>query len=499
MTIRTSSFVRGLGAGYLTTGINIAFTAISVPLALHYLGKDQFGLWSLAQQIVGYLILLDLGVTSAVSRFIADHKDDVNGGDYGRMLLTGGIVFALQGILIVLAGLVFSIFAPAFFAIPAPFAPDFTNVLMLITFISGFSVFCRSLAAPLWAFHRIDFSYLMGSISLILGLAVLWLGFHFNLGIYSLAISGLPGALLTPVMAFCFCKKNGFYPSSKSGLQMPTLPDIRRVFAFGKDAALVALGSQMVNASQIMIISRFVGLDTAATFSVGTKLYSLGQHLVAKVIGTAAPALTELFVRGEVSKFKARFFDVVSITAFSATLFASALVSGNSAVVSIWTSGVIKWDWWADTLLGALLIATSVTRCLTELFVFRGNLKTVRHIYLAEGLLTIVLSIPAVSYFGFAGLLASALFVHLAVTFFSTSRAIVKAGFPAFQIRNLILKSFSIISLLFILQKDHYLEVPWIFFSIFFFAPLGAFLGWHYLLDGTLRAEIIKAFWARKK
>ncbi|NBW99983.1 hypothetical protein EBR03_10475, partial [bacterium] len=132
MTIRTTSFVRGLGAGYLATGINIAYTAVSVPLALHYLGKDQFGLWSLAQQIVGYLILLDLGVTSAVSRFIADHKDDVNGGDYGRMLLTGGIVFALQGILVVSAGLVFSIFAPAFFAIPAPFATDFTNVLMLI-------------------------------------------------------------------------------------------------------------------------------------------------------------------------------------------------------------------------------------------------------------------------------------------------------------------------------------------------------------------------------
>jgi O-antigen/teichoic acid export membrane protein len=72
VTIRSTSFARGLGAGYLATAINIAYTAASVPLALHYLGKDQFGLWSLSQQIVGYLILLDLGVTSAVSRFIAD-------------------------------------------------------------------------------------------------------------------------------------------------------------------------------------------------------------------------------------------------------------------------------------------------------------------------------------------------------------------------------------------------------------------------------------------
>ena len=150
-------------------------------------------------------------------------------------------------------------------------------------------------------------------------------------------------------------------------------------------------------------------------------------------------------------------------------------------------------------MLGALLIATSVTRCLAELFVFRGNLKTVRHIYLAEGLFTIALSIPAVSYFGLIGLLSSALFVHLAVTFFSTARAVVKTGFPTLHIRYLILKSFLIISLLFILQRVHYWGVPWTFFSIFFFAPLGAFFGWHYLLNGTLRAEIVKAFWVRKK
>ena len=86
MTSRTHNFIRGLGAGYLAIAVNIAYTAASVPLALHYLGKEQFGLWALALQITGYLILLDLGVSSAVSRFIADHKDDVNNSSYGSLL-----------------------------------------------------------------------------------------------------------------------------------------------------------------------------------------------------------------------------------------------------------------------------------------------------------------------------------------------------------------------------------------------------------------------------
>jgi O-antigen/teichoic acid export membrane protein len=497
VTIRSTSFARGLGAGYLATAINIAYTAASVPLALHYLGKDQFGLWSLSQQIVGYLILLDLGVTSAVSRFIADHKDDVNGGDYGRLLLTGAIVFAIQGALIVIVGLVFSIFAPALFSVPTPLASDFTKVLMIISSLAGISIFSRSLSAPLWAFHRIDFSYVMGTVSLLLGFAALWLGFHFGWGIYSFAISGLPAALLCPAMTFYFCRRNGFYPSAKSGWQAPALPDILRVFAFGKDAALMTLGSQMVNATQIMIISRFVGLDAAAIFSIGTKLYSLGQQLVARVVGTAAPALTELFVRGENARFNTRFYDVVSISIFLATMISSFLVIGNSAVVSIWTSRMISWNPLADVLLGALLVGTSVSRCLNELFVYKGNLKTVRHIYFVEGLFSITLSIPAVIRFGLIGLLATTLFVHLAVALSFSLKAAARAFVQAVPIMRLILKSFLILFLMFVcagLSTRLHLERTQAILFIILFAPVGGFLGWSLLLHRSLRTEISHRF-----
>jgi O-antigen/teichoic acid export membrane protein len=497
VTIRRSYFIRSLGAGYFSIAVNIIYTAASVPLALHYLGKDQFGLWSLAQQIVGYLMLLDLGVTAAVSRFIADRKDDVDGGDYGRLLLTGVIVFALQGVLIAVVGLAFSILAPFLFAVPAPLAGEFRNVLILITSLAGLSVFTRSLGAPLWAFQRMDFSYFMGSLTLVLGFASLWLGFCLGWGIYSFAVSGLPAALLCPVITFFFCKKNGFYPSTQKGWQLPSWPDIRKVFVFGKDAALMSLGSQMVNASQIMIISRFVGLDAAATFSVGTKLYSLGQQLVAKVIGTAAPALTELFVRGEASKFKARFFDVVSITIFLATLFATVLVSGNSAVVSIWTSGMMSWTRYADALLGSLLVTTCVSRCLTELFVFRGNLKSVRYIFLLEGMVSVSLALTVAAKFGSFGILFMALLAHLSVTFCFSLRAVAEAFSQANSVSWWILKSFLILSAVFIishaLSQQHITMTCQLLFMLLL-VVLSSGLSWYLLLSRPLRAEVVERF-----
>jgi hypothetical protein len=52
MNRRTYNFIRSLGAGYFAIAVNIVYTVASVPLALHYLGKEQFGLWALAQQII---------------------------------------------------------------------------------------------------------------------------------------------------------------------------------------------------------------------------------------------------------------------------------------------------------------------------------------------------------------------------------------------------------------------------------------------------------------
>jgi O-antigen/teichoic acid export membrane protein len=414
---RTKNFVFGLSASYLATGVNIIYTALSVPLALNYLSKDEFGLWSLAQQIVGYLMLLDLGVSSAISRFIANHKDDVNGGDYGRLLLTGAIVFAFLGAFIVFAGLVFSIFAPTLFSIPPTLGRDFTNTLMVITSFAGFSFALRSLTAPLWAFQRMDILHLMSSLSLVTGFAALWFGFHLGWGIYSLALAPIPGILLSPAISFWISRRGGFYPSPGCWGR-PNWTLFRRIFSFGQDIAWVTLGSQLVNASQIMILSRFAGLDVAATFAVGTKLFTLGQQLAGKIIESSAPGLTEMFVRGDMARFKINFSNIVSATTFVASLGATGLIAINTATVAIWTSGAIHWTLASDALLAGLLIASSLTRCLITRFILAGGYGPVRHIYFVEGCIFIAVAIPATTYYGIVGILTSSLVVHIVTTGF---------------------------------------------------------------------------------
>jgi O-antigen/teichoic acid export membrane protein len=395
--------------------VNIFYTLFSVRLALHYLGKEQFGLWALALQISGYMGLLELGMSSATSRFLANHKDEVNGGEYGSLLLTSGLVFAIQGGGVALAGTAFSFVAPGLFHIPDAQTSDFRWVLVIITSLSGFSIATRSLGGPLWAFQRMDVTNLLAIMTLVVGYGALWLGFSLGYGIYSLAYAGIPTAVLSPLIIGIVCSRNGYYPA-RGSWGRPRWSLFKKLFSFGKDVLLMALGSQLVNASQVMILSRIAGLDAAATFSVGTKFYTMGQQFVGKVLENSAPALTEIFVRGDRERFKERFWNVVSVTAFLATIGAAGLMVGNQLLISVWTSGVIHWNLGADVILAALLIATSLSRCFVGIFGMVGELAPVRYIYFLEGCLFIVTALPAVRYFGVTGVLAASLLAHLAVT-----------------------------------------------------------------------------------
>src|ERR1700689_166956 len=101
---RLKKFTHSLLSGYVALGANCFFTLASVSLALHYLGKLEFGLWALVTQIAGYIALIDLSMSASVGRILIDHKDERQSGVYGSVIKTGALVGLVQGAIMLLGG-----------------------------------------------------------------------------------------------------------------------------------------------------------------------------------------------------------------------------------------------------------------------------------------------------------------------------------------------------------------------------------------------------------
>jgi hypothetical protein len=78
---RIKKFTQSLLSGYLTLAAQALYTFASIPLALHYLSKAEFGLWGLTLEVGAYIALIDAGMGGSVSRVLIDHKDNPASGD----------------------------------------------------------------------------------------------------------------------------------------------------------------------------------------------------------------------------------------------------------------------------------------------------------------------------------------------------------------------------------------------------------------------------------
>ncbi|MBV9674426.1 MAG: oligosaccharide flippase family protein, partial [Verrucomicrobia bacterium] len=294
---RTRRYVAALGTGYIALVVNVICVGVSIPMALHFLNRQEFGLWSVVLQITGYLALLDLGVGQSVARLLVDSKDNVNGGTYGSILKLAALVFAVQASLIALFGLTCGQMVADLMRIPPALSSTFRNLMLGQCLMMAFNFIVTPINLPLWSHQRVDIGNINNVVSFLVNLMFLWLGFVLGLRAYSLLLAYSVSSLVT------------FALNTNSSLKLKLLPDaghwgkldrrrVFEVFAFGRDLFVTNLAGQLISASQIVLVSRFVSLDAAAIWAVCMKSYSMAQQLIFRLSDFSAPGFSEMVVRG---------------------------------------------------------------------------------------------------------------------------------------------------------------------------------------------------------
>ena len=401
---RWHRFFFGAAAGYVTTAANLLYTAFSVPLALYFLPKEEFALWAVVVQICGYLVLLDLGMSSAVSRFLADHKDSVNGGEYGSLIKTGRLVLGIQAAGLLFFAAVCAWVLPSFLEIHETHQAKFKILLAGNAFIQAVGLALRAETAPLWAHQRIDITQWVISFSLLVSFASMTTGFWVGWGIYSYLFGSALGGVVSWVLGLWACHRLCLYPAKGSWGSFQKVLFLRMI-AFGRDVFLMQLGALLCSGSQILLVTKFLGLETAATFAIATKTLTMGQQVIGRILESAAPGLTELFVRGERERFTRRFYQMFSVSLFAATVLAVGLMGGNRNFVALWTHHSVIWSSTGDLLISLILIATVFVRCSQGVFGMSADFSRVRWFALVEGFFFITATLLANEWLSLEGVL----------------------------------------------------------------------------------------------
>jgi O-antigen/teichoic acid export membrane protein len=323
-------------------------------------------------------------MSASVARLLIDHKDNQAGNNYGSLIQTGCLVLFVQGTLLFVVCWLVAPWLAVLLDIPQELQPDFIGLMRWQGATLALNFFTRIFGTLLYAHQRIDLGCYIQTGAFAVNLVALWWFFHCGHGVYSLVWSGLVNVAVVSIGSWFSCWRLGFFPV-RGSWGRPSRKMFDELFSYGKDLFLMALGGQMIVASQTMIITRQLGLEAAALWAVGTKAYNLVWQLIWRTADASNPGLAEMLARGEETKLRDRYRTVVTLSTSFAAFCAVAYVLCNSPFVTVWTSNKFSWKTINDVFLGACLLVGAIIRCCSGLVGTTKEIRFMRYIYFIEG------------------------------------------------------------------------------------------------------------------
>ena len=330
-------------ASALAKVIAVATALISVPLTLHYLGPERYGLWMTISSLVAILAFADLGIGNGMLNAIAaaHGRDD-------RLAIRGYVssgFVVLSAVAVVLLLLFFAAYRfvpwPALFNVKTELARQEVGPAVAV-FIT-----CFALAIPLTIVQRVQSALQRGF------LAALWQCAASTLGLAGVIVAihqqaSLPWLVLAfvgaPLLASAF-NSLLFFGRMQTEIA-PKLHAVSReagwqlVRTGGLFLVLQAVAA-VAYASDSLIIAQMLGAAAVADYAVPERLFSLITLVIAMVLAPLWPAYGEAIARGDMPWVRRTLRrSVVTAVALSA-LCSFAMVLLGPWLIEVWVGKAI--------------------------------------------------------------------------------------------------------------------------------------------------------------
>jgi O-antigen/teichoic acid export membrane protein len=219
LQLRVRHIARNVLFNWLGTIANMAVGFFLSPFILHRLGDVAFGVFVLANSVVAYLGLLDLGMQSSVLRFVS--KGHTKGDHKGASeALSAALWVRLQisALALLLSAAIAMVF-PHVFKVPQDLASDARKALFLIGLTTALTMSIGVVGGVISALNRYDlqnYVTLTQTALRVLGVVFVLRTGH---GIVGIAISELVATLVGNLLLVWIARR--LYPELRIQLKKP--------------------------------------------------------------------------------------------------------------------------------------------------------------------------------------------------------------------------------------------------------------------------------------
>ena len=363
---RTRRFLGGLGIGYFSMVLTLVVGLWLTPFLLGRIGTHEYGLWLITTQILGYLMLLDLGVVALAPRetaYATGRKISGDGDDLARTFARFRTIVRWQVVPTALVCVV------AWWIVTAEWQElRLPLAIILLAFLAAFPL--RLYHATLQGLQDLSYLAKVQLASWIAGIAVTIALVVAGVGLAALA-AGWVVTQATSAVACAVRLRAGFAEIWHAASVRPSIGDARDVFARSGWVSLSQVGQVFLNGSDLLVLGAVLGPAATVPYACTGKLITVLANHPQLLMQTAAPALAEM-------RTSATHAD---ITRVAGALMRAMLIGSGAIACFVLAANETFVSWWVGTdqyagmtltvlLLGVMLVRHFSTTLVYALFSF---------------------------------------------------------------------------------------------------------------------------------
>ena len=386
--------------GVVDLVFQLGISFFMMPFLIHSLGDKQYGLWILVATFMGYYGLLDIGLSSAVSRFISRAIGQNDKNERKIIITTSFYTFLFLGIIAFIATLLC-----VYFAYIIVSSKDDLYLLRILLLIMGVSL---CLAFPLRAFIGVISANLRHYISSLINIVMTIIR---TLLIVYFVIDGFGLIAIAAITAGCsilsgLCLLFYAFKIEDAISISPTFfkrNRVKKLFGYSIYVFVGRIADILKYQIDSFVIAKFVTLTAVTHYGIALRLCQYFINLISRSVSIISPIFSQEEGKGNFESIRGKYLFTTKISSYLSMSVGIMILLYGRPFIERWMG-----QEYIDSfpVLVLLIIPSIIGMSQAPLFnVLYGISKhqIISYVNIGEGISNLILSLILVKYYGIIG------------------------------------------------------------------------------------------------
>ncbi len=270
---------------------SIVIAFVLSPYLIHTLGDTNYGVWSVVSALTGYMALLDLGISSAIAKYVAKYKALKDYKSLNIVMGSGIAILMAVGFMLIVVSPFLSSAVVSIFGFEDELGRTVRALIIVASIDIAVFVSTGVLVGAFYGFQRYEIINAVNILVALLKAIAFYLALSNGMGLLAMGVVSLFGNILAASALFIAMRK------VEPGVQLkPTSANketVHSIFVYSKYTFLSMVAMQLVYYSDAFVIGYFLSAAAITYYTIPWSLSEYTNKMILAIAQTFVPVFSE--------------------------------------------------------------------------------------------------------------------------------------------------------------------------------------------------------------